>query len=89
MVDQTDFSASGVTTPAAHAEAITPADTDLDNFTRSIYVGGAGNLAVRMAGDEGDTDVVFSSVPAGSVLPIRVKQIRTTSTTATNIVAIW
>lgn len=89
MVNQTNFSASGSTSPTAHAEAITPADTDLDDFTRSIYVGGTGDLAVRMAGAEGDVDVVFKAVPAGTILDIRVKQIRTTLTTATLIVAMW
>lgn len=91
MTDQNNFSTSGQTSPAANATAITPADTDLANefFTRAIYVGGAGNLAVRMAGDQGDTDVVFTAVPAGSLLPIRVKQIRSTSTTATSIVALF
>ena len=91
MTDQNTFSTSGQTSPAANAEAITPADTDLtnDQFTRAIYVGGTGNLAVRMAGAEGDTDVVFVAVPAGTLLPIRVKQIRSTSTTATSIVSLF
>lgn len=83
------FAESGVTGPAANAEAITPADTDLPELTRAIYVGGTGNLAVRMADDKGDADVVFSAIPAGTVLPIRVKQIRSTSTTATLIVALF
>jgi len=89
MVNQTNFSASGITSPAANAKDITKADTDLDDFTRSIYVGGTGDLAVRMAGDEGDIDVIFKAVPAGSILPIRVKQIRSTDTTATLIIAMW
>lgn len=84
------FSESGKTIPAANAEAITPADTDLTfGLTRAIYVGVGGDLAVRMADDKGDTDVVFTGVVSGSVLPLRVKQIRTTDTTATDIVAIW
>ena len=89
MVDQTDFSASGQTTPAANATAITPANTDLTEFTRAIYVGGTGDLAVRMAGTLGDTDVIFVAVPAGAILPIRCKQVRSTSTTATSIVALF
>ncbi len=92
MVAQADFASSGGMNPAAHATAITPVDAELgsDKFTRAVYVGGAGNLAVIMAGDEGDTSaVVFVGVPAGSLLPIRVSQIRSTGTTATSIVALW
>lgn len=88
-IDQRTFSSSGITTPAAHAEAITPADSDLNQFTRSIYVGGAGDLTVTMAGDEGDAIVTFKAVPVGQILPIRVSQIRATLTTATLIVAMW
>jgi len=85
-----NFSESGITTPAAHAEAITPADdVDLTNRTRSIYVGGTGDLTVKMAGDEGDSIVTFEAVPVGSLLPIRVREIRSTLTTATLIVALW
>lgn len=67
-------------------EAVTPSDsTDLGSLCRAIYVGGAGNVvAVRHDG----TAVTFSSVPAGTVLPIAVRRINSTSTTATSIVAL-
>ena len=66
--------------------AVTPSDsTDLDTLTRAIYVGGAGNVvAVRHDG----TTVTFTAVPAGTVLPIAVRRINSTSTTATAIVAL-
>lgn len=85
------ISESGNTSNYLHATDITPADSDLasDHFTRAIYVGGTGNLAVRMAGSEGDIDVVFKAIPAGTILPIRVRQIRSTLTTATLIIALW
>lgn len=91
MSEQVNFSTSGQQSPAANAEVITPADTDLVNvqFTRGIYVGGAGNLRVTMAGAEGDSDVTFSAVPAGAILPIRVKRIWATGTTATLIVSLF
>lgn len=91
MVDQSHFAESAQTSPAANAVAITPADTDFTNneFTRAVYVGGAGNLSVRMAGDLGTEDVVFVAVPAGMLLPIRVKQIRSTGNSASNIVALF
>lgn len=91
-----NFSGSGVQAPAAHALDVTPADADLSivaagHFTRAVYVGGVGDLAVRMAdnGDQGDQDVIFKAVPAGSILPIRVSQIQSTGTSATLIIALW
>ena len=80
-----EFSASGVTTPAAFGVEITPADADLEEYTRAIYVGSTGNLEVIMAGDE--HVITLIGVLAGSLLPLRVKQIRA-GTTATNIVAL-
>ena len=67
-------------------EAVTPSDsTDLTTLARAIYVGGAGNVvAVQHDG----TAVTFTAVPAGTVLPIAVRRINSTSTTAAAIVAL-
>lgn len=85
----------GHSNPAIIAKAVTPSDTtDLrDSFSevspRSLYIGGAGNLNVVMdQSDAADTAVLFSGVLAGTILPIRVKKVMSTSTTATNIVAL-
>lgn len=75
--------------PSRRALVVTPADgADLvtDSCTRAVWVGGAGNLNVDMA--NGNT-VLFSGIPAGTFLPIQVKRIRSTSTTATLIVALF
>jgi hypothetical protein len=82
-----DYPASSSSHPAGNALAITPADTDLSIISRAIYVGTTGNLTVKMAGSE--NTITFTAVPAGSLLPIRVTQIRSTDTTATNIVALY
>ena len=67
------------------AVAVTPHDTtELAVVTRALYVGGAGNVSLLM-GD--GTTVILSGVTAGSMLPIRVRRVNATSTTATNIVA--
>lgn len=73
--------------PARYYAAITPHDsTDMTNYCRAIYVGGAGNLvAVSIEGDV----VTFTGVVAGSILPIRAKRVNSTNTTATNLVALW
>lgn len=73
--------------PASGAEAVTPSDSvDLSTVSRAIYVGGAGNVAAAMLDG---TVVTFSSVPAGTILPIRVKRINNTNTSATLMVAIY
>jgi hypothetical protein len=72
--------------PARTALAVTPSDSaDLTLIARALYVGGAGNLSVDTVG--GDT-VSFVGVQAGSFLPVRVRRVRATGTTATNIVAL-
>lgn len=87
-VDQYRTAGRGITFPAEKAYAITPTDdVELGAVTRGIWVGGAGDLAVIM---KGDTAVVtFSGVVAGSLLPLRVKEVRATGTTATNLVGVY
>lgn len=78
--------------PASAAAAVTPSDTTVLNC-RALYVGGAGNVAVHMLGVVGtsprETSVTFSNVPAGTILPISCYRVLSTSTTATNIVALY
>ena len=51
-----------------------------------LYVGGAGDVAVVTAAG---SEVTFSAVPAGSFLPVHIKQVKTTGTNATEILALW
>lgn len=86
--DQFSYHGETLTSPADNAVAVTPHNsTDLTYASRALYVGGAGNLSVEMVG--GQSAVVFSGVPAGTILPIRVTRVNSTSTTATSIVAIY
>jgi len=69
------------------ASSVTPDDNAVFNPS-TIYVGGAGDVAVvPVANNDGDS-VVFSGLIAGSVVPIRVKQVLATGTTATNLVRV-
>lgn len=70
-----------------NAEAVTPNDSTKIRPTVGLYVGGAGNIVVVMAG-EGGTTVTLSGVVAGSFLPLSVKQVKSTGTTATLIIAL-
>lgn len=67
------------------AAAVTPSDTT-EIFAVALYVGTTGNLAVVTEG--GDT-VTFVGCPAGLIIPVRVKQVKSTNTTATDIVRLW
>lgn len=76
-----------VISPLTTAAAVTPHNTnELSYVTRAIYVGGAGDLAVTMV-DGGE--VTFVAIPAGTVLPIRVKVVKATGTDASSIIALW
>lgn len=80
--------APGSAAPGWDAEAVTPHDsTGFTNGTaRGLYVGGAGNVTLLTAAG---TTVVFSSVPAGTVLPVSCKRVNSTGTTATLMTAIF
>lgn len=52
-----------------------------------IYVGGTGHLAIKHS--TGSSAVLYSAIPAGTILPLKLKdgRIMSTDTTATLIVA--
>ena len=67
--------------------AITKSDTDDFSFlVRGIYVGGAGNVVVVNADDSTCT---YTSVPAGTLLPVVARRVNSSSTTATNMVGLY
>lgn len=77
---------------AAHAVAVTPHDTNElaavgGRTCRALYVGATGNVAVILRGDS--AAVTFVGVPAGTLLPVNAKVVRSTATTATSIVALF
>lgn len=73
--------------PAKGARAVTPHDTNVltAGVCRSLYVGGTGNIAVRMADG---TAVTFVAVPAG-IFAVQCDIVKSTSTTATDIIALY
>lgn len=70
--------------PACSAQAVVP-DDGMETEYRGLYVGGTGNVRVRMVSNE---EVTFTAVPTGLVLPVRVKAVLATGTTATAIVGL-
>lgn len=72
--------------PGAHFMAVTPSDTArLASGPSRLYIGGAGNLALK---NSSGATVLFVNVPAGTWFPVITDQVMSTATTATNIVAL-
>lgn len=73
--------------PVRDAAVVTPNDgADLPRTARAIYIGGAG--ALRITPINGAADITIAAVPAGTMLPIAVRRVWATGTTATSIVAL-
>ena len=71
----------------ASAFSITPSDnSDLSSITTALYVGFTGNLNIICSGDT--TPVIFYNVPGGSFVPLQVKRVRASGTTASGIIGI-
>jgi len=88
MADQFESFARGVEAPAYNAFAITASNsTDLSFVTRGIYTGTGGTLVCILAGDS--ASVTFGDIPAGIILPLRVKRVLAAGTTATGLVGLY
>ena len=57
-----------------------------DNNGCVLYAGNTGNVRVLTVGND---DVTFVGIPSGSFVPVQVKRVFATNTTATDIVALW
>ena len=93
MPDQNDPLSNfpgGIESPAENSYIIVPSDSANTSFTtRAVYVGGGGNLNVELESDAAGANTIFTAVPAGSTLPIRVRKVHSTSTTATAIIGLY
>jgi hypothetical protein len=69
--------------PSALWKAVSPNDSTVLKGVRSVYVGTTGDLTCI---DYNNDTVAFVGVPAGTVLPISPVIIKSTGTTASNIV---
>ena len=77
--------------PAVDGFAITPNDTIVfAQTTRSIYVGGGGNVSIKF-GNKAQTNsvITFTGVPAAFFLPVRAQSVMNTGTTATGIIGLF
>lgn len=73
--------------PATRAEPVKTHNTNaLADIPRALFVGKGGTLKMRGVGD---TDDRTWKVPAGAVIPFRAQYIRTTGTSAADIMALY
>jgi hypothetical protein len=83
--DQFSAYADSPDSPATHAFAIVPSDgAELPAVTKAIYVGSSGDVTLRPL--RAEVDVIYRNVPDGAYLTVRASHVRSTGTTATDLV---
>lgn len=86
MSNRLDRTYTDQTVSAVSAFDIAPDDTaDFTEVPRSLYVGGTGDVAVVF---EDNSEVILKNVQAGAFYPVRLKAVRATGTTATDLVGL-
>ncbi len=74
--------------PASNGLIVTPSDTiNLPHESIYLYVGVAGDVSVEMKGV--GTALIIDSVPAGTLLPIKITRVNSTGTAATDMVVFY
>ena len=73
---------------AQNLTSLVPSDAaDIAFVSKAIYVGIGGNLAVIAEDDT--VAVTLANVQSGTILPIRVRRVMATNTTASSIVNLY
>lgn len=80
------YHSADATVAARDAVAVVVSDSTVIPVTRALYVGTGGTLVVRMAYT--GNDATFTNVAQG-IFPVQVDMVYSTSTTATDIVALY
>lgn len=74
--------------PALNGFVIIPDNnTETTQVTRALYIGSGGDLNVLLRDDL--TPVLLKNTQSGTMLPLRVKKVLSTNTTATNIIGLY
>jgi len=75
-----------------HGALVTPSDTltlqqqlSTSNRSTCLYIGVGGNVRVLTIGGD---DVTFTNIPDGSFIPVHIKKVFDTGTTASSIIAL-
>lgn len=76
-----------VSSPSRNPFTITPSDsTELTVIPKGIYVGTGGTVV--LLGDTATANATFVNVQSGQIIPVRVRKVFATGTTATNLVGL-
>jgi hypothetical protein len=88
MTDPFQNHETALTSPARNGFSVTPNDSaDLFTTCRGIFVGVGGDISLVLA--EESSPVLFKNIPDGSVIPLAVKKVESTLTTATDLVGLY
>jgi len=79
------FRSADATVSAHGAVAVVASDSTEFPICRALYVGTGGDINVRTADSQ---TIVFKAVAAG-IFPVQVDMVLSTSTTASNIIALY
>ena len=86
MTDRFKTRGASIDGPATDGFTITPHDiTELNEVPRAIYIGSTGDVTLLTL--EG-TELLFKNCASGSILPIRATIIKSTGTSATNMLGL-
>lgn len=78
---------AGLSSPAEDGESIVPSDgSDLGQVTRALYIGVGGSVRLQLARG---TQIDLSNVPSGAILPLRVRRVMASGTSAAGLVGFW
>ena len=73
--------------PASFGAEVVPSDVnELSHVSRALYVGTGGDVTLVL---ENGQELPFVGVPGGTIMPLRVRQVNATGTTASDINALW
>lgn len=75
-----------VTSATLH-EDVVKSDSTVFSQTSAIFVGGGGNIALRLIGSS--TTAVYKNIPSGTFMPVEADQVLSTGTTATDIIRVF
>jgi hypothetical protein len=86
-IDQFQSAYDNISASSRAPFAVVPHDTnEMTTIPKAIYVGTGGTITLR--GVDATSDVVFKNVANGQILDVRVRYVRATGTTATDIVGL-
>lgn len=78
------FNLDTLTSPALSGFTVTPHDAnELPYITRAVFIGTGGDICCILKKD--DTPILLKNIPDGTMLPLRIKKILATGTTAADM----